>query len=97
VSRHDIDYTHEPDRQRFVADLGESQAVLEYRTVGNATLDYARTYVPEEFRGKGIAAGLVAYALDFAAAHNYAVVPSCPFVARVIRENPRYAELTSTP
>ena len=97
MSGHDIKYTHEPDRQRFIADLGESRALLEYRAVGDATLDYSHTYVPKEFRGRGIAAGLVAYALDFAAAHDYSVVPSCPFVAKVIRENPRYAELTSTP
>jgi predicted GNAT family acetyltransferase len=89
-----IDLRHEPDRQRFVADLGTGrEAVLEYRVQANDVLDYHHTFVPPESRGHGTASRLVAFALDHARAERRRVRPSCPFVARFIAAHPEYHDL----
>ena len=59
----------------------------------NGVLDYYHTFVPPEARGRGIASRLVSFALDDARAHGLRVRPSCPFVARFVAAQPRYADL----
>lgn len=91
----DIEIGHEPERARFAAYSRESQtaAVLRYRAVTDRTLDYYSTFTPVELRGRGIAGRLVAYALDYALTNDLGVIPTCPFVARIIAESPKYAPL----
>jgi hypothetical protein len=85
---------HEPAQHRFVTELdGGALALLEYREVGNGVLDYYRTYVPREHRGRGVAAGLVQFALDDARERGFKVRPTCPFVAKIIAGRPDYADL----
>jgi predicted GNAT family acetyltransferase len=92
-----LDVRHEPDRQRFVADLGTSrEAVLEYRVAANGVLDYHHTFVPPESRGHGTASRLVTFALDHAREHGRRVRPSCPFVARFIAAHPGYRDLIAS-
>jgi uncharacterized protein len=84
---------HEPDRERFVLSSGGGLAVLEYRRVDATTLDYHRTFVPNELRGRGLASALTEGALRYALAHDLAVIPSCPFVAAFIAKHPEYRPL----
>ena len=89
-----VEVRHEAARRRFVAALGDGrEATLEYRVEGNGVLDYYHTFVPPEARGRGIASRLVSFALDDARAHGLRVRPSCPFVARFVAAQPRYADL----
>ena len=87
------DIRHEPLEHRFVADLGGSTAVIEYREGANQVLDFHHTFVPKERRGGGIASQLTAHALEYARAHGYAVVASCPFVAAFIARHSKYRDL----
>ena len=84
---------HEPEHRRFVAELDDGQGVLEYRRIGETTLDYCHTYVPAELRSRGVASDLVEFALEYARERSLKVIPSCPFVANVIRDNPDHAKL----
>ena len=84
---------HEPDRHRFVAVLDDEEGVLEYRPAGDGVLDYYHTYVPQSLRGRGIAGRLVAFALEHAREHRLKVVPSCPFVAKIIAADAAYQGL----
>ena len=89
-----VEVRHEAARRRFVAALGDGrEATLEYRVEDNGVLDYYHTFVPPEARGRGIASRLVSFALDDARAHGLRVRPSCPFVARFVAAQPRYADL----
>ena len=88
-----MDIRHEPERRRFVARVGEEEAVLDYAERGEGVLDYRHTYTPPELRGQGIAGQLVLFALEYARAHQLRVIPSCPFVAKIVREHPAYASL----
>lgn len=53
----DRDVSHDRSRSRFFVELGDGEeAYLAYREREDGRLYYAHTYVPEEHRGKGIAA-----------------------------------------
>lgn len=95
----DVEIRHEPEQQRFVADIAESDApaVLEYRPLGDRELEYYRTFTPIAHRGRGIAERLVAHALDYALDSGLRVVPSCPFVAKVIGSDAKYAPVVARP
>jgi predicted GNAT family acetyltransferase len=88
---------HEPERRRFVAELAGSEAVLEYLDRGQDVLDYRHTFTPPELRGQGIAKDLVIFALDYARANGITVIPTCPYVAKVISNNPDYQDLAAQP
>ena len=91
-----IEIRHEPQKLHFVAYLDgvATDAVLEYRPLDERRLEFYTTYTPTQLRGRGIGGRLVKAALEYARENNLRVVPSCPFVARIIKRNPEYAELT---
>jgi predicted GNAT family acetyltransferase len=84
---------HEPEAHRFVADEPGGTALIEYRERPNRVLDLTHTFVPVALRGGGIASRLTAHALDYARAHGFKVLPSCPFVATFIARHPDYRDL----
>jgi predicted GNAT family acetyltransferase len=86
---------HEPEQQRFTIALGESLAILEYRRVGATTLDYRHTFVPDAFRGRGIASEMAGAALRYARDAGLKVIPSCPFVAAYVARHPEFAPLVA--
>ena len=67
--------------------------MLEYVERGDGVLDYRHTFTPPAFRGQGIAEQLVRFALGYARDAGKTVIPTCPFVAKIVREDPQYADL----
>ena len=49
---------HDEKGNRFVIEIEGREALLEYSREGN-TLDFHRTFVPEELRGQGLAEKVV--------------------------------------
>lgn len=92
----EIDVQHEPERRRFVAPVEGREAVLDYAEGPAGTLDYRHTFVPEELRNRGIGEALVAHALEWARENGRRVVPSCPFVAAVVRRRPEFGDVVAT-
>ena len=88
-----LDLSHEPVRHRFVARVSGTEAVIEYRGMNPAMLDFHHTFVPQALRGTGIAAELTTFALDHARANGLKVRPTCPYTARFIERHPEYASL----
>ena len=86
----DIDVQHDPKRQAFVAMLNGKEANLQYSQADEKTLDYESTFVPEEYRERGIGERIVLEALGFARDNGYQVIPSCPFVRHVLEEHAEY-------
>jgi len=84
--------THDMALQRFEAHADGFTAFLSYTCEGAAVV-MDHTYVPVEFRGRGVGATLVRAALDEARRQNWTVVPRCSFVAAFIERNPEYADL----
>ncbi len=75
----EIKIEHEPNHSRFVARMGAEEAELNYSKEGN-TLNFLRVFVPESFRGKGIAAKITTAGFEYAKSNGFTVIPTCPFV-----------------
>lgn len=79
----DIVIEHQKDAQRFVLSQQGASALLEYHLQGDS-INFHHTYVPVEFRGKGLAEKLVRHALNWAQAQGYRVSASCTYVQRFL-------------
>ncbi|XP_034046085.1 protein NATD1-like [Thalassophryne amazonica] len=82
---------HDRQNQRFTATPagGSSErAALRYRYTAENQVDLTSTYVPELFRGQGIAALLTQAAMDFLAEENLKASVSCWYIQKYIRDHP---------
>ncbi len=77
--------THNQQAQCFELVVDGHRAHLDYRSLPDGRLDYHHTFVPDELRGRGIAAVLTRAALDYAGEQQLEVVPSCSYVEVFIR------------
>ena len=93
ASPEDVIVTHDVQRRRFVARVGESMSHLVYRPKGRGTVDFLSTYVAPEVRGRQVGERLVCEALSWARDEGLAVVPTCWFVDTVVRRHPEYEPL----
>lgn len=75
---------HQPELHRFVLSMDDAEAVLEYELSGQQ-INFIHTYVPAEFRGKGLAEKLVRNALSWAKSQHYQIHASCSYVQRFLR------------
>ncbi|QBL08140.1 N-acetyltransferase [Rheinheimera sp. D18] len=80
----DLTISHQPEQQRFVLTQGNAEAVLDY-TLNGSSINFHHTFVPPEFRGKGLAEKLVRHGLAWANTQQYQVHASCSYVQRFLR------------
>jgi len=86
---------HNAPRQRYELFVGaELASFVEYRPVGDV-LVFDHTETRRDFRGRGLAARIVGFALDDLRARGKTVVPACWFVADFIEGNPGYRDLVA--
>ena len=79
---------HLANSQQFMISHEGGDAVLTYRLFtndGKAAIDFNSTYVPPEFRGKGLAEKLVRAGLKWAKEQGYEMHASCWYAAKFIR------------
>lgn len=87
---------HNRAAHRFELAFGDALAVCEYHLsegAGPRLLTLHHTKVPGALQGRGIAADLVAAALDWARAEGLKVRPTCSYVATYMRRHPETADL----
>lgn len=85
-----MDVQHQPHNSRFIIQQSESEAILSYRlsaTDGKSAVDFYSTYVPPEFRGKGLAEKLVRTGIAWAKEQGYELHASCWYAAKFIRQS----------
>lgn len=88
-----VNVEHDAAGNRFVVKLEGHEAVLRYRRAGQA-IDMFQTFVPEAFRGRGIAEQLAKAAFEFAKAERLAVTPSCSYLSGpYLKRHPEYQSL----
>ena len=82
-----------PASSRFEITVdGELAGFVDYRKHGEEyALPHTRIY--PQFGGRGLGTELVTGALDQIAERGGTVLPYCPFVPKVIRDNPEFLEL----
>ena len=80
---------HLPREHKFVLMCEGFEAVLQYRlsqSENNITvIDFTHTFVPPEFRGKGLAEKLVRSGIKWAKEQGYELHASCWYAAKFIR------------
>lgn len=77
--------THNQSSQCFELLVDGHRAHLDYQVLADGLLDYHHTFVPNELRGRGVAAILTQAALDYASANGLEVLPSCSYVETFMR------------
>ena len=84
---------HAPELHRYEAVLdGDVVGAAEYRPMPDHVVMH-HTFTDTAFRGRGIAALVVAGALDDLRIRKLGVVPSCWYVAEFIESHPEYRNL----
>ena len=84
---------HDKPASRFCVTLEGYEACLMYRLTGKE-LDLYHTYVPEVFRGRGVAEQLCKAAFEYAKAQNLTVIPSCSYISGAyLKRHPEYVPL----
>jgi predicted GNAT family acetyltransferase len=54
-----LSVTHQPEQFRFISEIEQRQALLEYELMPRHGINFTYTFVPESLRGQGIAEKLV--------------------------------------
>jgi len=95
VNLNDLDVTHDEQAHRFELHVDGLLALLTYRRFPDKIiLDH--TEVPHPLEGKGLAAKLARFALDFARHQHLRVVPLCPYISSFLRKHTEYQDLVSS-
>ncbi len=79
-------------RQRFETPLGEEFGYIDYRFY-KGNLAFMHTFIPDESRGKGIAAEMAKFGLEYARKEKFKIMLYCPFVASYVKRHPEYQDL----
>jgi predicted GNAT family acetyltransferase len=87
-----IDIKHFAQDSRFVAIVDGHECVLDYDLRGNV-MTIVHTGVPTEVGGRGIAGDITRFALDFARASGWKIVPACSYANAFIQRHHEYADL----
>ncbi|MFN2316235.1 MAG: GNAT family N-acetyltransferase [Gemmatimonadales bacterium] len=86
---------HHVDEGRFVLDLPEGEAVLEY-VLDGGVMNILSTRVPQAARGRGTGGRLVETALTHAREQSWRIIPSCGYVRAWVAEHPEYRDLLAS-
>ena len=85
--------THDPKYQQFTIALPNGdEAELAYSKPSDEVICFTHTFVPENFRNKGLAEKLIIEGFTYAKQHNLKVLPGCDAVASFLRSHPEYQE-----
>ena len=89
----DVPVTHDSHGQRFCVKLQGYEACLMYRQHAKE-IELYHTYVPEIFRGRGIAETLCHAGFEYAKANGLTVIPSCSYITDAyLKRHPEYEPL----
>lgn len=94
----DITFVHAPERHRYeIRDGGTVAGFTRYRLPDDEHVDFLHTEVDDAYGGRGLAGGLVEFALADVRARGKRIIPHCPYVAKWITRHPEYDDITDLP
>lgn len=74
---------HREDLKRFETEEEGFTGYVQYELYEGG-IDLTHTIVPKQIEGRGVAASIVAYVLDYASEKGLKVRPTCPYVRNYI-------------
>jgi len=78
-----VSVIHQAEMHRFLVEINQQQAILEYRLTGH-NVNFHHTFVPPEMRGKGVAESLVRTGLSWAKQQQLTIEASCSYVQKFL-------------
>lgn len=78
-----IKVLHQQDREQFVININEQQALLTYNLYDDRVV-FTHTFVPDSLRGQGLAEKLVRSGLSWANSANLNIEASCWYVQKFL-------------
>ncbi|TGK07828.1 N-acetyltransferase [Leptospira semungkisensis] len=84
---------HDTSARKFFLIEEGREAHLMYREIGANVWDLYHTFVPSEFRGKGIASQLADKALSEARKSGKKIIPNCSYVQTYLKRHPEYSDI----
>lgn len=81
------DVTDNKELQRYEMKVGDAVAIADYHMNGDR-IAITHVEVPEELRGGGIAAQLMAGVVDNAKSRGLTIVPICSYAVSYLRRHP---------
>ncbi len=75
---------HQPNLNRFIIELSNDVAVLDYTMLDEKLVDFNHTHVPFRARGKGHAEALVDVGLGWAKQQDFKIKASCWYVKKFL-------------
>lgn len=88
-----MDVRQDQQNDRFTTPVDGRLAWVEYEETDAGTWNLKHTWVPEEYRNRGIASDLVREVLERARKQDRSVIPTCPFVSSYIEDHPSFEAL----
>lgn len=85
---------HDLETQEFYIETKEGKALLHYERQGD-NLNFHHTFVPPTLRGQGIAEKIVSEGFRYADENRLKVIPTCPYVARLVMKNAEWKKLVA--
>lgn len=90
----DIQFERGSGRGRYWLTIGDGEpAELTFVESGAGHIVIDHTYVPRQYRGRGVAFKLLAKAVDDARAEGTKITPLCSYAAAEFRNRPEWADL----
>ena len=97
----DVTITREdnPTKGRYVAKVAgiDGEGELTYSRVNPHLIIADHTFVPDAFRGMGVARALAQQLVDDARAQGVKIIPLCPYVNAERRKHPDWSDVFQNP
>jgi len=84
-----MEILHNQELKQFAINMDGATAHVSYE-IQNGMLDIKHTLVPNEFRGKGVAAALVKEAYDYARNNGLRPMGTCSYAKSWLERHPEY-------
>ncbi len=90
-----LEIKHDPENKTFVFSKDNLNAIVAYDilTENPLKIDIYKTFVPDDFRGKGIAGELMKEISEWALENTIKVIPTCSYSIAYYKKNKRYTEI----
>ncbi|NRD71779.1 N-acetyltransferase [Shewanella sp. VB17] len=79
----DTPVLHQHTSHQFIININQKQAILVYE-IDDDQINFTRTFVPDELRGRGLAEKLVHHGLHWAKEQDYKIEASCWYVKKFL-------------
>lgn len=88
----ELEIINDSEEEKFKTSIDGYEATLEY-SINKDKISMYKVFTPVELRGKGIAARLTEFALEYARENNLKVYPSCSYIISYLNKTDKYNDL----